>query len=265
MQTLKRKLKTPITYYGGKQRLLSHILPLFPPHVQYVEPFIGGGAVYFAKEPSRAEVINDKKNEVTNFYRVLKNDFAKLNKMIQGTLHSECDFLKSREILKAPLKNKIEYAWAFWCQTRLTFSSNPLGGFSFVNNGKSAYTTYNKKREFTDAFEKRLMRTEVFCRDAVKLIKLKDTPDTFFYCDPPYVTADQGFYSGYTMENFDELLNALSKIQGKFLLSSYPEKILLDFRKACKWNSKDISQSISAGKCSTRTKSTKLECLTWNY
>lgn len=88
------KLKTPVTYYGGKQRLLKHILPLFPEHVQYVEPFIGGGAVYFAKQPSKAEVINDIKIEVVNFYKVLKNDFAKLNKMIQSTLHSEHAFQK---------------------------------------------------------------------------------------------------------------------------------------------------------------------------
>lgn len=259
------KLKTPVTYYGGKQKLLKYILPLIPEHVQYVEPFFGGGAVYFAKQPSKAEVINDKKIEVINFYRVLKTNFSKLNKMIQSTLHSEHDFLKSRDILKAPMKNKIEYAWAFWCQTRLTFSSNPLGGFSFANNGKSAFTTHNKKKEFTSALEERFKRTEIFCRDAVKLIKLKDKPETFFYCDPPYVTADQGFYSGYSKEDFIELLKVLSQIKGKFLLSSYPEECLIEFRKRHKWKIKDITQPIAAGIYSSRKKMTKIECLTWNY
>lgn len=259
------KLKTPVTYYGGKQRLLKHILPLFPEHVQYVEPFIGGGAVYFAKQPSKAEVINDIKIEVVNFYRVLKNDFPKLNKMIQSTLHSEHAFIKSREILKAPMKNKIEYAWAFWCQTRLTFSSNPLGGFSFANNGKSAYTTFNKKREFTRAFEERLKKTEIFCRDAVELIRLKNTSDTFIYCDPPYVSADQGFYTGYSMDNFTTLLDALAQTKAKFLLSSYPEVVLLTYRKKYNWKFKDLNQSLAVAGNRTRIKTRKIECLTWNY
>lgn len=39
-------MKTPISYYGGKQKLISKILPLLPEHTLYTEPFIGGGAVY---------------------------------------------------------------------------------------------------------------------------------------------------------------------------------------------------------------------------
>ena len=46
------KLRTPVTYYGGKQRMLNEILPKIPVHACYVEPFFGGGAVFFAKPPS---------------------------------------------------------------------------------------------------------------------------------------------------------------------------------------------------------------------
>ena len=52
--------KTPITYYGGKQSMLRDILPLIPEHQIYVEPFFGGGAVFWAKEPTKCEVINDE-------------------------------------------------------------------------------------------------------------------------------------------------------------------------------------------------------------
>lgn len=265
MTSVKRKLKTPVTYYGGKQKLLKYILPLIPDHIQYVEPFFGGGAVYFAKDPSKAEVINDRKNAVVNFYRVLKSEFPKINKLVQGTLHSEYDFLRSREILKAPeIKNRVEHAWAFWAQTRLTFASCPLGGFGFDNVGKSAFTTFNKKKEFTNAFEKRMLHTEIFCRDAVALIKLKDGPGTFFYCDPPYVSAVQGYYSGYKLEDFKLLLETLSKIKGKFLLSSYPEDILMDFRKKFGWKVNDIIQPLTVVAKGNR-KLMKTECLTRNY
>jgi DNA adenine methylase len=52
-------MKTPITYYGGKQTLLKYLLPLIPQHKMYCEPFFGGGAVFFAKPKSEVEVIND--------------------------------------------------------------------------------------------------------------------------------------------------------------------------------------------------------------
>ena len=49
-------MKTPISYYGGKQTLLKHILPLIPEHALYTEAFCGGCAVLFAKEIGRAHV-----------------------------------------------------------------------------------------------------------------------------------------------------------------------------------------------------------------
>lgn len=53
-------MKTPISYYGGKQKLAGKIVELIPAHNLYAEPFIGGGAVYFKKEPSNVEVINGR-------------------------------------------------------------------------------------------------------------------------------------------------------------------------------------------------------------
>jgi hypothetical protein len=51
-------MKTPLSYYGGKQQLARTILGLVPEHRLYCEPFLGGAAVFFAKKPSPCEVIN---------------------------------------------------------------------------------------------------------------------------------------------------------------------------------------------------------------
>lgn len=58
-------MKTPISYYGGKQQLASKIVSLFPEHKIYCEPFTGGAAVFFAKPQSQAEIINDINDERT--------------------------------------------------------------------------------------------------------------------------------------------------------------------------------------------------------
>ncbi len=82
MESKKPIMKTPITYYGGKQKMLSVILPMIPEHSIYVEPFFGGGAVFWAKEPAQVEFINDINGEVANFYRVLQTDYDALKREV---------------------------------------------------------------------------------------------------------------------------------------------------------------------------------------
>jgi DNA adenine methylase len=84
----------------------------------------------------------------------------------------------------------------------------------------------------------------------------------FFYVDPPYVDSNQGHYGGYTQEHFNSLLDLLSKVQGKFLLSSYPNTALSDYSKNSNWTTKNIEMSLSASQVSGRK---KIEVLTSNF
>ncbi len=77
-----KKIKTPISYYGGKQMMVKSILPLIPEHEIYTEAFFGGGAVYWAKDPSKCEVINDVNMNIVNFYEVLKHSYFELRKKV---------------------------------------------------------------------------------------------------------------------------------------------------------------------------------------
>src|SRR6185295_8331911 len=112
---VKPRLRTPITYYGGKQMMAQHILPLIPKHKIYTEAFFGGGAIFFAKEPSEVEIINDLNGEVVNFYKVITTDFWRLNELIQSTLHSRSQYEDAMVIYNYPkLFDPIKRAWAFW-------------------------------------------------------------------------------------------------------------------------------------------------------
>jgi DNA adenine methylase len=266
-------MKTPISYYGGKQNLVQEILALIPTHEQYIEPFFGGGAVFFAKHPSKNECINDLNFWAITFYECVKCYFDDLNLRIQATLHSEHWHEIAGQVLKAippPLadtyyskEEKIAIAWAFWVQCNMSFGNNIFSGFAFSNLGDASVTT-NKKRSFTDQYSKRLENAELFCRDAINIIKLKDGKDSFFYIDPPYVSSDQGYYKGYTEEKFQELLDLLGTIEGKFLMSSYLEDNLVKAIDKNKWNIKKIKQIIAiTGK--REVNKMKVECLTYNY
>ena len=75
---MEQKLRTPISYYGGKQQMLKYIMPNIPQHNIYTESFVGGGALYWSKEPAKLEVINDINREVVNFYNIFKNHSKRL-------------------------------------------------------------------------------------------------------------------------------------------------------------------------------------------
>ena len=71
-------MKAPLAYVGGKNRLASQIIRTFPKHTTYVEAFAGGAQVFFHKEPSKVEVLNDLDGEVVNFFRVCQWHYEEL-------------------------------------------------------------------------------------------------------------------------------------------------------------------------------------------
>lgn len=108
-------MKTPISYYGGKQKMLPIILKLIPSHNLYNEPFCGGAAVFFAKEKSKVEVLNDTNNFVTNFYEQCKINFEPLQKLIQVTMHSRDSYKYAKFIYENSIFfSKTRKAWAFY-------------------------------------------------------------------------------------------------------------------------------------------------------
>jgi len=260
----KNIMKTPISYYGGKQKMMRHILPMIPKHKIYVEPFLGGGAVFFAKPKSKHEVLNDIDGRITNFFRICQTKYDELAMLIKGTAHSEIEHKRAKDLLKNMNGTDVELAWAFWVQTNMSFEKQMFGGFTFGKSCRQPLNTANKRDSFTEKYAERLRDVTIFSRDALDVIRRMDSEETFFYCDPPYVSADQGHYKGYTMEDFSALLETLSNIKGKFLLSNYPEQTLLDFVSKHKWNRKQITCSVRVtGR--RKEKKIKIECLTWNY
>ena len=260
-------MKTPISYYGGKQQLLQHILPLIPEHQIYAEPFFGGGAVYWAKEPAKCEVVNDVNMNIVNFYEVLKHSYFDLRKLVEATLHSRETYKKAMIIYDSPWlfpDNPVLRAWAFWVVTNQGFSCR-IGTWGY-DRDKRARTIQNKIDAFQEELSDRMRYTQIECNEAHKVIESRDTESTFFYVDPPYIDSNQGHYGGYTHEHFRRDLDALSKIGGKFLLSSYPSEILDEYVAKNGWHSVSVDKALSAGNGNTLEKrKRKVEVLTANY
>ena len=259
-------MKTPLSYYGGKQQLAKIILGLIPPHRVYCEPFLGGAAIFFAKEPSKIEIINDTNGEIINFYEVLKRDFSTLEKEISISLHSRKLHNHAMVVYQNPeLFDRIKRAWAVWMLANSSYGCKLDGCFGYDRtSGGTTKKLANKRMNFTEECAIRLQNAQIECSDALKVIKSRDSEDAFFYCDPPYVGTDQGHYDGYTQEDFDDLLNCLSVIKGKFLLSSFRNKSLNKYVKSNGWHTFEMSMACSMTSRSGKPRK-KVEVFTANY
>ena len=244
-------MKTPITYYGGKQRLADEIVIMIPKHKVYVEPFFGGGAVFFAKRKSPIEAINDTNDRLISFYLNSRDNFRELKGMIDETLHSERMHQYAKDVYNRRVKHSdLEMAWAVWLITNGSFGASIYGGWKWDNGtsgSNSAIVLNNKKRGFSEQLKRRLDGVQISCRDAIKVITGRDSVETFYYLDPPYPGCEQQHYRGYTMKDFNILLEILSGIEGKFILSNYWSQTLKHHVIKNGWNvmRKEISMNIN--------------------
>lgn len=260
-------MKTPISYYGGKQNLVTTILPLIPDHTTYTETFVGGGAIFWSKPISEVEIINDYNRELINFYECVKNDFVELEKMVRISLHSRSLHSDATVIYNNPhMFSRLKRAWAVWVLAAQSFSSMLDGSFGYDKlKGTTSSKITNKRDEFTLELSIRMQNVQVECTDALRVINSRDHKEAFHYCDPPYFNSNCGHYDGYSIDDFENLLKTLKNARGKFLLSSYPSDILSDYTKDNSWCAKHIEQSVSVANGTGKPGKKKIEVLTANY
>lgn len=264
---MKQDIKTPISYYGGKQNLVSKILPLIPKHTTYIEPFVGGGAIFWSKKPSEVEVINDYNRELINFYECVQNEFIELEKMVRISLHSRSLHRDATVVYENPhMFTKIKRAWAIWVLSAQSFSSMLDGSWGYDKiKGTTSQKITNKRETFTEDLAIRIQNVQIENTDALRIINSRDYKDAFIYCDPPYFNSDCGHYDGYSKEDFVSLLEALKKAEGKFLMSSYPSDVLSEFTNDCGWYTINIEQRVSVANATSKPGKKKIEVLTANY
>lgn len=258
-----KTLKTPIKYWGGKQQLADKILACIPKHTCYTEAFFGGGAVFFKKPPSKVEVINDINDNMVNFYKTIKRDFEGLSREVDTTLYSEWQFNEAKDLWKqGGGSTEVMRAWAVFVLSHQSFSGNLGSSWAFSDQSNQAKRFNNTKQMFDERYVRRLENVQIFCRDALNVLVNMDHPDTFHFVDPPYFNSDLGHYDGYTMDDFVDLLEVLSKLEGKFLLTSYPSDVLVEYTEKFGWNTINNEMHLSA---STTKGAQKTEVFTTNY
>lgn len=224
-------MRTLFSYYGGKQRLAARIVDYLPRHTVYVEPFCGSAAVFFAKprpQPSNhhhyREVLNDHNQRIITIFRVAQDPVLReaLLDRLTYTPYSRAEHQRSRAIQQTwPTHDVVTQAWAMLVDLQQSFASKVGGGWGTCVFSECHASTWTTWCEVLPALCARLQDVYLECDDALAVIRRWDSPQTCFYCDPPYVGASQGHYAGYTAGDFKALIEVLSICQGSVVLSGY--------------------------------------------
>lgn len=264
----------PLKWHGGKHYLAKEIVKRFPPHVHYVEPFFGGGAVLFAKSGSQiegvSEVVNDLNHGLMDFWYCLKHEhhFQEFLRIVEATPFSSEEF-RSSFLQSSNLPMQAARFFVRYRQSRQGLGKD----FATLSRNRTRRGMNEQVSSWLSAIEglpeahERLKRVVILNDDALKVIRQQDGPNTLFYCDPPYLHETRATTNDYehemTEEQHEDLLLTLSKIQGKFILSGYPHPLYLDLAGKLDWRCDEIQiDNKASGK---KTKEIKTECLWMNF
>jgi len=203
--------------FGGKKTKSKEIIGYFPEHQIYVEPFLGSGAIFLDKDPVKLSVLNDLDPLIYNIFNLTKkygDEFDTINK--SGGF--DWTAIKER-----------------WESYRLTLTDRTLDPCELLYrslyviihswSGRGSPFSQNRRRSprfkrILSDYKDILKTTHIYQEDYLKIIKYYDTPDTFFYLDPPYDVALKNNYYEYDNEMTLEVLSeTLKGLKGKFCLS----------------------------------------------
>lgn len=235
-------LNPPINRMGGKSRLRKRIINMLPDHKCYVEPFFGAGWVFFGKEKSEVEVINDIDKELINLFRMLKEHPEEVERVLEYEIVAR-DSFESYKKVNTEYMTEIQRAVRYLYLINNSFASKGVSfGYGALKKPSQKIFNQDIKR-----LRERLMNTYVENKSAFEVIERYDRPSTLFFCDPPYLDTT-GYKDKFGLEDHIRLRDILSNIQGKFILTINDHEIIRELYKDFYIEEVEVMYSISREK-----------------
>ena len=226
-------MRSIITYYGGKGYSWRRIIPHFPPHRTYAEPFGGAANVLLNKPPSAVEVYNDIDSNVVTIFRALRDSPDELRRALELTPYSREEYVRCLGPLDG--LDDVETYEGWKLRYRQVFGG--LG--QTATPGRWSYSVAKSSRGMAGEVSKwlstidavlpavveRFRRVQIENLPWQEIIRRYDTPETLFYCDPPYMLSTRNSHGEYayemTLEEHRELAEVLNGVKGHVVLSGY--------------------------------------------
>lgn len=226
-------MHSPLPYIGGKSKLSKAIIGLIPEHLSYCEVFSGAAWVFFGKDPSKYEVINDLDSDLIAFYRVLQHHPEEFLKQFKWLLCSREAFEDFKRQQTAGGLTDIQRAARYYYLQRLCYGGRVRGRTYGAATEHTPRINLLRMEEDLSQVHLRLARASIENLPWDRFLAVYDRARTFFYLDPPYFQAP--FYRhNLELADYRQLARTLSGLKGKFILSinDHPQmrKTFKDFR-----------------------------------
>lgn len=211
-------MHSPLPYIGGKSKLAETIINMIPDHEAYCEVFAGAAWVFFRKEPSKYETINDLDSDLVTFYRVLQNHLEEFLRQFRWVLSSREWFEDWKRQQEAGGLTDIQRAARYYYLQRHSFAGRVRS--RTFGTGPMRRPRINLLRIEEELSEVHLRLAQVSIENLAwqDFVRRYDRPGTFFYLDPPYYKAPY-YQHNMVLEDFKEMAEILAGLKANFVLS----------------------------------------------
>lgn len=198
-----------VKWAGGKTQLLPHLIHRIPNSFnRYIEPFIGGGALFFALQPKVA-LIADCNQELINCYQVVRTDVEALIEELKAYRYEKELYYAVRELDRRPDFGELSRVKR---AARLIYLNKTCFNGLYRVNSKGHFNvpfgTYTDPTiadaDNLRACSKVLQRTVIQSGNFEQVLEIAEAGD-FVYFDPPYApSSDTADFTSYSKEGFDD-------------------------------------------------------------
>lgn len=207
------RTKPILRWPGGKSRLLKDLLPLIRSHHTYAEAFGGGLALFLAKERSPVEIVNDANGDLVNLYRHAQFHLEALIQEVEFTLASRAELAA---LIEQPGLTGLQQAARYLLRNRLSFGGH---GLNYAVSKAQAQPSRAGVLEALRAINARLDRVSVENLPYERLFRLYDSPETFWFLDPPYSAGEIDAYDAWSDEQMTGFAQAVEDLAGDWLVT----------------------------------------------
>jgi len=259
---------TVIQYPGKKNSVAQWIIGNFPHgyrSMTYLEPFFGSGCIFFRKERSVIETVNDLDNEIYNLFLQIRDNPGELMTALMYTPWSRKEYDLSFETADNPVERARRCIVRFWFTVGANARVKNGMRYEIKRNSKALAYFHLKLPEVINTVSGRLKHTaknivQIENRNVLELIPAYNRENVLMYLDPPYLLETRKNRKMYTHEfssgEHEELLKLISGSKAKIIISGYMNDLYCQYLKG--WRLEKTAAKDQAG-------NTKTECIWVNY
>ena len=219
-----------LNYPGAKWGMAKQICSLMPANRSYLEPFFGSGAVLFNKAPSAIETVNDIDGDITNFFKVLREQPERMAEAISLTPYSRDVFDDAHENRGT---DDFDRAYRFAIRSKMGhgFKTYQKTGFKidvYARERSYCVSCWNRLPEDLVNAAGRLKGVQIENQPALDVIRKFNHENVLIYADPPYLLDTRGgkqYRHEMSEQDHMDLLETLLKHKGSVILSGYPSEM----------------------------------------